>query len=260
MDLTDLLGLDAAALSAYVRRRLRGDEPVDPPLSFRHRVEPPGDFLIRACHGPGGVDFRNHLIAAIDANLSLACLDLARAECDKPTRDYLAGLAFLATTIEATELGPRFYQVATALVTSPANWGAALKHVLRATTRLCNDPTIVPFWRHLLADHRAQVRGYAYVGLANLDAELTDLPGMIDDNEGDPATLAWYLAAVRPGISALAQAARRLDSGRKARLHDALAKAGADQDMLRQLGGFLFLVPPSAEADRPAWRPESKAA
>ena len=254
MTVEDLVELDRPALAGYVRRRLRREPPLDPPLDDRHGAEPPEQFLIHAAREVPGL--HQALVQAVRDNLG----ELARQQAADPacsshprTNQHIASLAYLATRLPATELAQPFYTLACSWFLDagelPEDLDDGRFHVLRALAMLQRDATLAPFWENLWRMGPRSVRGLTMFGWARADdgRALQHLDELIQTEGIDlPATL-WALAGPDgPGVPAMAEAAAVLPDALRRKITRALRSAGADAETLRRLraasSGFEWVV------------------
>jgi hypothetical protein len=93
--------LDQAQLTDLLWHRLRLDDPLDPPLDRRFRMEAPEELFINAWQQYAQTGFRNRLVRAIRNNLKRVIQLTAGRGLDSSDNEQIASLAFLADTITA---------------------------------------------------------------------------------------------------------------------------------------------------------------
>ena len=281
MDFETLRSLDGDSLADYLWKRLRLEEPLDPPLDRRFRMEPPEDFLIGAVHELEDPAFTHRLVGAIRRNLSRQVLIGFDEALDATSSEQLASLAFLATAVGDPELAQPLYAfLLTGITRSEGERhfsDLTLFHLLRACARLQNDARYLPLWEETWRRERApNLRAIAYYGLTRADDRraMTLLAEVLGDEELDLPVIAWHLATEVPGVIALGEAAARLPQTLRQSLRGALEQAGADADLLADFDlhsepvvdatNFPFDDPPPADPtaaeSMPSWSSALRAA
>jgi hypothetical protein len=270
VDVSNLSGLTQTDLNTYLWRRLRLEDPMDPPLDRRFRMEPPEDIFLRAARLEGDASpFHARLVQAIEENLRRSVRAAGGGPLDDQDNEQLASLAFLAAGLKAHELHQAFYKAALYADAAEGVAEGTYFHLLRTLAMLQQGTSLIPFWEGLLQDSRPEIRAIAYFGLARADTDrlLRRLSTLLDDRALDLPPIIWHLAAETPGAAALGRAARHLSSPQHTRLLEALKEGGADHDMLRDYkvqestaaAGFRFPVAeprdPRAAKRKPSWSP-----
>jgi hypothetical protein len=236
VDVSSLSGLAQSELNAYLWRRLRLEEPMDPPLDRRFRMELPEDIFLRAARPEGSASpFRARLLRAVEENLRRSVRATGGGDLDDQDNEQLASLAFLAADLKAHELHQAFYKAALYAGAADGVAEGTYFHLLRTLAMLQQGTSLIPFWEGLLQDSRPGIRAIAYLGLswAGTAQLLRHLPQLLCDKALDLPPIAWHPAAETPGAAALGRAARDLTVTQRARLLEALKEGGADHDMLR---------------------------
>lgn len=239
MDTDSLTKFGNAELAAFLWKRLRLEDPLDPPLDRATRVEPPEDFIIRAMLAARGTEFRQRVVSAIVANLE-RLTRLSRRELDDVTWEQFASLSFLAAaTADPSLARPLYLAVVGCLLggACPESAEPALFHMLDAIASLQRDSALAPFWESLWRElPSARLKSVAFYGLCRADSvkALSLLPELVEAPGVDLPLISWYLATEGPGISEFGRAAGRLTELQRERLRDALRQAGAEEELLRQ--------------------------
>lgn len=250
MDAEALRRMDEPALAAYLRRRLRLEAPLEPPLDRQTRQESPEDFVIHAVLESKEEDptFKGRIIGAVRANLHQFLREKSSATLDDADNEQLASLAFLAAEIGAQELALDFYSVATVEVlkrdVQPPIDDLAVFHLLRTLAQLQKpeDHLFIPFWLALWEERSPDLREAAFYGISCVapGKALELLPEVLHDEALDLPPMAWHLATERPGPIELGKAAARLPAEDRRKLRQGLVDAGADGQMLHDFDGFPF--------------------
>jgi hypothetical protein len=235
----ELRRLGAAELADYLWRRLRLEEPVDPPLDKASRDEPPEAFVIDVMRVEETPEFRQRLTRAVADNLTRLARLYDHNAPDNTSISQLSSLAFLSAEIGDTALGHRLYSFALGLMPDDHNTmliaEEALYHTLVALARLQNGEAYVAFWEKVWRDGLSpRLKAVAVYGLSFADPNraLELLPEIIADDEIDLSLVAWNLATHPSGSISLGVAASGLSHRSTAKLRKALTDAGADAHML----------------------------
>lgn len=259
MNFDEVSKLKPDDLADYVWRRLRFDPPVDPPTSDRFGPEPPERFLIQAAGRADGDQFRTTLVGALEKSLVRLLREAAASETsiwsDSVTNEQLASIAFLSSAIDARELVERLYNVVVSWVIAPnaqrRGFTSGQFHLLRALASLQEGPWLAKTWKGLWQEAPRSMRGLIIFGWARADAdealnglgELVDMEGQIDL----PSTLWSLIGPKGPGVSRVAEFARKLTEPMQHRVREALATAGADESQLAR-----FAIAPRVAEPKPA--------
>lgn len=239
MNFAELRNLGQDELNAYLWKRLRLEEPLDPPLDRRFRMEPPEDFLIRALRSSPRSKYRVRLVSSIRANLSRLLLTSSGTDIDEIGSSQIASLAFLATAVGNSSLAGAFNNFALAHFTTAEPDRVlseeALFHILRACATLQSNDKLLPFWEQIWTDETVpEIRAIAYYGIikADLGRALSLLADVLRDDEIDLCVVAWNLATARPSITALGRTAGQLPKTLRQKLRSSLAMAGTPEKLL----------------------------
>ncbi|MGE0480539.1 MAG: hypothetical protein AB7Q17_08715 [Phycisphaerae bacterium] len=235
MTFDELRALPAESLEKYLRRRLRCDPPLDPPLDLTHRQEPPEDFVIRAAHEEPDPVFRARLLDAVRANyrrLVLEQLALPAAQRWRAPVDdqHVASLAFLCRHLNLRELVDDLYWLATGwargALESASTATDGQYHTLKALAHFQDDRAFAPLWERLWTHGPRSLRAFLISAWARADksAALARLEELCQSaTEIDLPGALWTLVMPPgPGIEALRDAALRLPPERRAQLAAAL--------------------------------------
>ncbi len=238
--------MTADELSAYLRRRLRLEEPLDPPLDHRFGREPPEEAVICAWRqGVGDGGFAGRLLQAIQDNLRQLAAERDGLRNDPAMREQLASLAFLTGKIGAKALVLELTDAARDLwARLRADPGAAavlndpLFPVTNALSDLDDSAELAPLWRDILAaSHDRGLRTVAWFGLWRSDPDglSARLPDLVEDRAITLSNVAGAMAHGYQAAARLGKAARdRLTSEQAARLRAALEAAGTEPAALRE--------------------------
>lgn len=255
-------------LTDLLWRRLRLQEPIDPPLERRFRIEPPEELFINALQrSEHPRSYKTKLLQAIRDNLRRVIRLTAGGKLDATDNEQIASLAFLANAIEAVELAEDFYRAALYADAADGINEQTRFHLLRTLAGLQTDHRLIPYWRQLWRSHQSTIRAIAVYGLSRIDPKgvLELLPELLEDQEIDLPPIVWHLVTDGPGATALGRAARQLPRPAQNQVREALMVAGADETVLRAfdlqvdnaITGFEFPVPaardPAAARHRPHW-------
>ena len=243
----ELRQLDRQGLAAYLRKRLRGEPPIDPPIDWTRRQEPPEEFVLEAVP-VGDAAFRERLLYAIRENLRTLVghamgEELPWDPADATTDQQIASLAFLVSSLEAAELVPSLAQFALQWLDSACTGDAAVTdgqfHVLRTMAQLQSDARLGSVWRDLWENGPTGLRGLAIFGWANAEpgAALSHLPELLElEPDVDVNGALWSLVTESgPGINAVADALEHLPPQIRQDIADRLEHDGADAAVLAPL-------------------------
>ncbi len=247
MNVQGLHELDQRGLSDYLWRRLRLEQPVDPPLGERFGPEPPEQILIQAWEQSGESPFRAALVEAVRDNLR-RIVDLERSSGqpaweDGVSDEQLASLAFLTAAIDCKELVDPLYRVIVSWSFSPdfgrRDFTPGQFHLLRTLAMLQDGGRLARFWEELWAKSPPSYRGLVIYGWARADPdealghleELVDTGGSIDL----PATLWGIIGAPEVGWPKFGGYAAKLPADKQQVVREALKEAGAEEQELKQL-------------------------
>ncbi len=251
MNVQGLQKLDQGGLSDYLWRRLRREQPVDPPLGERFGPEPPEQILVQAWEQSEGSPFHAALVEAVRDNLR-RIVDLERstgqpAWADDATDEQLASLAFLTASIDCKELVDPLYRVIVSWSLSPEfgrrDFTPGQFHLLRTLAMLQDGGRLAQFWEELWEKGPPDARGLVIYGWARAypdDAlehlgELVEMRGSIDL----PATLWSLVGAAEVGWPKFGEYAAKLPADKQQVVREALEKAGAEEQELVHLGPAL---------------------
>jgi len=272
MDVETLRNLSEDGLTSYLWHRLRHEEPMDPPVSNRFRIEPPEEFVLDIALRTEDIGFRSKLIAAIRRNLE-RLLPLATVSgFDPVSGEQLGSLAYMCTVLRDDRLSDVLYAHSLAWFSHrdrrTDDDEVSVFHVLRALADIQNDAKLVPFWASIwMSAANPALRSVAYYGHVKADslAGLTHLGTIAIDDGIDLPPLIWKFATDYPGAILLGAAASKLPIQSRAIIRKALAEAGADSDLLRDFDlnavtelpqrGFRFDVPPPRDEASARFRP-----
>lgn len=265
MNVQGLQKLDQRGLSDYLWRRLRLEQPADPPLGVRFGPEPPERILIEAWKQSEGSSFRAALVDAVRDNLR-RIVDLERSSGQPAWKDdvtdrQLASLAFLTAAVDCKELVHPLYLVIESWGISPDFGGRDFTpgqfHLLRTLALLQDGRSLAGFWEDLWAKAPPSYRGLVIVGWARAKPdealghleELVDTGGSIDL----PATLWGVVHAAEVGWPKFAEYAVKLPAEARKGVRAALEKVRVEEHLLEQLDSGPEAV---AEADGFPFAPE----
>lgn len=254
MNAEDLRKLDRAALAEYVRKRLRREPPIDPPLASRFEDEEPEQFLIQAVESGDDASFRRRFCNAVRDNLrrwseQRAASVVSLGE-DRTADEHLASLAFVISELEASDLvGPLYMTACSFFMDSPSrteDLTFGQTHAVRTIAQLQSPRLLTSFWQSLWDNGPRSLRGLTFFGWARADREqaLGHLDELVESrSEIDLSDTVWSLIGPEgPGIIDFARGAKRHPREVKQALHDALVEAEAefrDFDVFSGLRGEL---------------------
>jgi len=228
--------LDQEQLTDLLWRRLRLEEPLDPPLDRRFRMEAPEELIIDAWHRHGQTSgFKARLVQAIRDNLGRVMQRTAGKALDVSDNEQLASLAFLTDAIGADELTQDLYKASLYAEVAEGVDEQTRFHLLRTLAGVQTGRRLIPYWQELWTSPQAGIRAIAFYGLsrANPQAALDLLPELLADQALDLPAIAWHLISNGPGPAELGKAARRLSPSEREHLKEALLAAGADSNALQ---------------------------
>ena len=145
-----LADLDQEQLNDLLWRRLRLEEPLDPPLDRRFRMEAPEELFIEAWRQSEPPEpFKRKLQRAIRENLRRAIQLTAGETLDASDNEQLASLAFLADAVNARDLATDFYTAALYADVKDGINEQTRFHLLRTLAGLQTDQRLIPYWKQL---------------------------------------------------------------------------------------------------------------
>lgn len=275
----DIRGMSREALSTYVWRRLRREQPLDPPLADRHRMEAPEEILIHALRDFDDADFAMQLENAIRDMLDKLAVSPVSGVGISPGHDEaLASIAFLARSTKRRSLASALYQF---VVPSFGRRGQPLSfsvhavyHLLHAAADLQKGQLLVPFWMEVIDSPRPSHRAIGYYGLMRADPSMFNssfLAKAAQDDDIDLGTFVWSYVREGPGAADLGKAASALSLGIQNTLRHALVAVGTDEHTIKQYEkhahqrerctGFDFRdVPPPLDEAEAGKKPQLEAA